>query len=472
MGKEKNKEMRPIAIMAVLLIVGISTLLNENLMNVAFPILAADFQVPISLIQWMTTGFMLIMGIFVPITAYLLRKFPMRKIFFTAIALFLIGTLIAALANHFPQLLTGRLVQAVGTALFVPMIINTVLHIAPREKLGFYNGLVMLVLMTAPAIGPTLSGYILGALGWRWLFWISLPLPIVAACFAYFVLPNIVELTNPKLDILSVFLTVIGFGGVVFGLGSAGTYGFFSPWVLVPLALGVIGLFFYARRQLHLEDPLLDLRILANRKYRLGYLFIIINFANIFGFVFLMPLYMQEVLGLEVVTVGLLLLPGGLINGMLSPVAGKIYDRFGMKSVPIGIFLLIVSLSLFAFVMDKEPASLVLMGIVILFNLGCPFVMSPSQTYSLMSLKPAEYPHGTALTSTSQQVFGAVGTAAYVTILYSVQRFSLAQGMGAATAFIHGGRSALILSIVVLFLLFIAAVTVNRKMHKEREAAS
>ncbi len=457
-------EIRPIAIMSVLLAVGFSTLLNENLMNVAFPTFAIEFQVPITTVQWMTTGFMLIMGICMPITAYLLRKFPMRKIFFTAITLFIAGTLVAATAISFPQLLAGRLIQAVGTALFVPMVINTVLHIAPREKLGFYNGLVMLVLMTAPAVGPTASGYIQGAFGWRGLFFISLPVPIIAAFAGFFLLRNIMERTNPKLDLLSVLLTALGFGGIVFALGSAGRYGFFSLRVAVPLVIGLVGLFFYSRRQLRMKEPFLNIRILSNPAYRRGLIFLVLTFANIFGFVFVLPLYMQEVMGLKVVYVGLLLLPGGLLNGFMAPVAGNIFDRFGLKSVPVGFALLILALGLFAFLATREPLPIMMMVVHILFNMGAPLVMSPSQTYALTNLEPMEYPHGTALTSTMQQVFGAMGTAVFATMLYSVQRSSIAQGIGETEAFIHGVRGALYFGIIVLVLLFFIALETNRKM--------
>lgn len=455
-----------ILMLVIFVCVGFTTLLNESIMNVAFPVLATTFAVPVTTIQWLTTGFLLVMGICIPMTAYILKKFPLRKVFFFAVTVFILGTVIGGSATNFVMLISGRLIQAIGTACFVPMIMNVILLKAPQNKIGLYIGFVNLLLMAAPALGPVLSGYLVEWLNWRWLFFILLPVPLISLVCGYILLQNVIENTNPKLDVASVMLTVIAFGGIIFGVGNAGDYGFTAPIVYVPLLIGLVGLVFFIRRQLQLSEPFLDLRVMAVPRYRLGIGLAITAAFTLFGWILTLPLYVQVALDYSTITAGMILLPGGLVNCAMALVAGRMYDRFGIRFAFLGFFLAGCAFLVF---LAGTFWSMPLWGFVainILFNFGLPMAMTPCNTFALTSLSPASYPHGTAFSSTLFQIFGALGTAIFVTIIYAVQSTPWQPTATEADAFIGGVQTALICGSVILLALS-ATTFIKGKRYKK-----
>ncbi len=241
----KNKETNMFKtgpILTVLLIGAIAAILNQTVLNVALPTLSEEFKVSTATAQWLITLYMLVNGIFIPITAFLMARFSTRQLFFTSMIVFSIGTLICGVAPSFTLLLAGRVVQAIGAGIVMPLLISVVFRLFPMEKRGAAMGIVGVAIMFAPAVGPTLSGFLITTLSWRFIFFAILPFSLSALIAAFFVLKNVSEPRPAKLDILGVITSTFGFGGILYGFGIAGKAGWGSLTVIIPLTIGVISL--------------------------------------------------------------------------------------------------------------------------------------------------------------------------------------------------------------------------------------
>ncbi|WKB35682.1 DHA2 family efflux MFS transporter permease subunit [Terrilactibacillus sp. S3-3] len=314
-------------IITVALIIGaFVAILNETFLNIALSDLIRYFNVSATTIQWLTTAYLLVIGILMPVTALLSGWLTTRQMFLGAMSLFLAGTLICALSTSFSFLLIGRIIQAAGSGLILPVMMNTLLLITPPEKRGGAMGLIGLVIMFAPALGPTLSGLILSIFSWRWLFYLVIPLAVFSIVFASRYLKNVSEVTRPKVDILSIVLSTIGFGGLVYGLGSGG-----GRLGTVFLIAGAVALLLFVWRQLTAPSPILDLRAFKYPMFALSTFILVLVMMTLFATMILLPLYLQRALLLTSLAAGAVLLPGGLINGLLSPVMGTFFDRFGPR---------------------------------------------------------------------------------------------------------------------------------------------
>ncbi|MNX23777.1 putative multidrug resistance protein EmrY [compost metagenome] len=416
-------EIKRLPIVISLMIGAFLALLNETLLGVALTDLMQDLKVSYSTIQWLTTGYMLLIGILVPVTALLIQWFTTRQIFISAMVLFFAGTLIAGLSPSFGVLLVARLVQALGTGLLLPVMMNTILTIYPPEKRGAAMGTIGLVIMFAPAIGPTLAGLILDSLNWRWLFFSVLPLALFSIIFAFIYLRNVSEVTRPKVDILSILLSTVGFGGIVYGFSSAGDplVGWSSPLVITCLIAGFIGLLLFVLRQIKLTEPVLDMRTFKYPMFSLAVILMVILMMTLFSTLTLLPMFMITGLALKAFTVGLILLPGGIINGLMSPVTGRLFDKFGPRALVIpGIVIMTLSLWMFTRVTTTSEVFVIIILHSVLM-IGLSMVIMPAQTTGLNQLPRNLYPHGTAIMNTIQQVAGAVGTALFISIMSSGQ---------------------------------------------------
>jgi len=306
--------------------------LNETLLNVALPTLMWEFSVDKTTVQWMATGFLLVMGALAPLTASLVQWLDTRRLTFVTLGTFLAGSLICAAAPIFGLLLTGRLVQAVSAALIMPLFMNATLAIYPPERRGKVMGLVAMVFGVAPALGPTISGFIIDHFGWRWLFLLTVPLMLVAVLLVLrYLKVTLVEITRPRIDLLSVVLSVLGFGGLVYGGSTFSEASALQLAVLLPVSLLMVGAFVV--RQFRLKTPLLNLRAFGHAQF--GYA-VIVMASNIFlflGMELLMPMYAQQVLMLSATVTGLILLPGSIVQALLMPVFGTLLDRRGGRFV-------------------------------------------------------------------------------------------------------------------------------------------
>ncbi|TNJ64562.1 multidrug efflux MFS transporter [Paenibacillus hemerocallicola] len=406
-------------IVAALIIGAFVSILNETLLNIAYPEMMKQFDVTASTIQWLSTGYMLIIGILVPVTALLQQWFTTRQMFLSAMTIFLAGTIVCAAAPWFGMLLFGRIVQALGTGLMLPVLMTTILVIFPPEKRGGAMGLIGLVIMFAPAIGPTLSGMIVDSLSWRWLFYLVIPLAVFSIVFAASYLKNVSELTRPKVDMVSILLSSIGFGGIVYGFSQAGEGSWSEPEVFGAIIAGGVSITLFIWRQLVVKEPILELRVFKYPLFSLAMVLILLLMMMIFAVMIILPLYFQTVLLMTAFNSGLALMPGGILNGIMAPISGKLFDNFGPRALVIpGLVLAVLSIGLFIGVGTGADAWYVIILHVILLG-GFSMVMMPAQTTGLNQLPRHLYPHGTAIINTLQQVAGAIGTALFISIMSS-----------------------------------------------------
>ncbi|AYV68004.1 MFS transporter [Niallia circulans] len=413
-------EFKTVPIIASFLIAGFIGLFSETALNMALRTIITDFSINETTVQWLTTGYLLTLGILVPVSGLILQWFTTRQLFITSLIFSISGTLIGAIAPTFTILMVARVVQAIGTALLLPLMFNTILVLIPPHKRGKVMGMMGLVISFAPAVGPTISGLILRSLTWHWIFWISLPLLVVALVFGSIFMQNVTTLTKPKIDILSIILSTIGFGGIVYGFSNAGEGGGWgSLEVIISIAIGLIALILFAIRQVKSEQPMMNLGAFKYPMFVIGLVLVIMIMMVMLSSMILLPLYLQNVLALSTFTAGLLLLPGGLINGLLSPIMGSLFDKFGPKWLVIP-GLALATLALFGFsTIDIDTSSGFIIALLIVLMIGVSMVMMPAQTNGLNQLPPELYPHGTAIMNTLQQVGGAIGTAIAISLLAS-----------------------------------------------------
>jgi MFS transporter, DHA2 family, lincomycin resistance protein len=407
------------AILITFMIGAFFAILNETLLNIALTELMEVFGVNAPTVQWLATGFMLVMGVLMPISALLIQWFTTRQMFIGVMTIFLIGTTIAAGAMNFPMLLAGRMIQAVGTGLLIPVIMNALLLIYKPEVRGKIMGTFGLVIMFAPAIGPTLSGVIVDMLGWRWLFITVIPFSIFSILFAWKYLQNVGEVTRPGVDVWSIILSSIGIAGIVYGFSSAGENGegFTSSKIILIILISAVSLVWFVLRQLKLDEPLLDVRVFKYKSYARGVILFIIVIMAMFASEIVMPMYLQGPLGYSAKIAGLLLLPGALLNGLMSPVMGSLFDKFGPRKLIIpGTIVLSGVIFFFSNINEATPIWLFIV-VYVLLMLSISAIMMPAQTNALNELPKNLYPHGTAIANTLQPVSGALGVSIFVSIM-------------------------------------------------------
>ncbi|MDR7071647.1 DHA2 family efflux MFS transporter permease subunit [Fictibacillus barbaricus] len=407
-------------LLVMIMILGVFVaILNETLLNVALSKIMNDFGITPSTAQWLTTGYLLVIGVLIPVTAFLIQRFTTRSLFLGAMTLFTVGTLVAAISPGIEVLIFGRLLQAAGTGLLFPLLTNVVFSIVPFEKRGSAMGTIGVVITFAPAIGPTLSGIIVEHFSWRVLFYGVLPIALIVIIFAYAKLKNVTETTNPKVDLFSLLLSTLGFGGIVYGFSSSGEAngGWMSNHVLLPIAIGTVSLIVFTWRQLTIAQPLLDLRTFKYSIFRMSTVIMMIVMMSMFSAMMLLPIFLQNALSYSPFEAGLIMLPGGIVMGIMSPITGRLFDKFGAKWLAlIGLGLIAITLWQFASITLTTPY-ITIMIFNTLLMLGISMVMMPIMTNALNELPPPLYPHGTAIITTLQQVAGAIGTALLVSIM-------------------------------------------------------
>jgi EmrB/QacA subfamily drug resistance transporter len=423
----------PYGLLAVLMIGAFITFLNNTLLNIALPSIMNDLHTDPSTVQWLATGFMLVNGILIPTTAFLIQKYSVRHLFIGAMGLFLAGTVLAGFAHAFPLLLSGRMIQAAGSAIMMPVLMNVMLVSFPVEKRGAAMGVFGLVLMGAPAIGPTLSGWIVEHYDWRMLFHFVTPIAAVVLLVGFFLLKDRKEKSNLRLDGFSLVLSSVGFGGLLYGFSSAGSRGWGHPLVYLTIAAGVLALAWFILRQSRLERPMLNFAIFQYPAYSLAAAISGVVTMAMFSGMLLLPLYVQSIRGISPIDAGLMMMPGALLMAVMSPVTGRLFDKFGGRALSI-VGLLIMTVTTYfltRLTMETTYAELTIIHTIRMF--GMSMVMMPVSTNGLNQLPARFYPHGTAMNNTLQQVSGAIGTAFLVTIMSNRQEGYAADALGRLT---------------------------------------
>ncbi|MGO2540392.1 MAG: DHA2 family efflux MFS transporter permease subunit [Specibacter sp.] len=446
----------------VLLVSAFVVILNETIMNVALPRLMNEFQVSPSAIQWLATAFMLTMSVVIPATGYLLTRFPIRTVFVLAMALFSAGTLLAGVAPGFEVLLVARVVQASGTAIMMPLLMTTILDLVPSHRRGAVMGNVSIVISVAPAIGPTLSGVILHSLSWRFMFLFVLPIAVAALILGSRLLPTDSKRSSSKFSIPSVLISIPAFGGLVYGLSGIGSPDAATKQVaIIALVVSLVSLAGFVLLQLRLQRKdaaLLDMRPFLHRQFTLALALMVMAMVALFGVIILLPMYLQNVRGLDVLTTGLLMLPGGLLMGLLAPWVGKLFDKVGARPLlmPGGLLL---SAILFGYTQLNESTPLVvIIGLHLLMSIALAFIFTPAFTAGLNPLPHSLHSHGSAVLSTLQQLGGAAGTALLVGVMSAGTIAAAAAGKNEIAAQTSGfSNGFLVAAFVSLGIVVIAA---------------
>ena len=464
-GARVSPGRRPLVI-GLLLVSTFVVFLNETIMGVALPHLMTDLSISAVAAQWLTTAFLLTMAVVIPITGLLLQRFPTRSLFVAAMSLFSLGTLVAALAPGFEVLLAARVIQASGTAIMMPLLMTTVMELVPERERGRMMGNIAIVISVAPAVGPTISGLILSALPWRFLFVLVLPLALAALGLGIAKVENVTETRPAPIDAPSVVLAALGFGGLVLGLSQLGGSGAGAGrTAAITVAVGVVALGVFVWRQLRLQDAnraLLDLRTFRFRTFSVAVTVLGIAMVALFGTIILLPMYMQDVLGMDVLRSGLLLLPGGLVMGLLGPVVGRLYDRVGARPLLIpGVALVAVVLWGLTTVRVGTPWGFLLAAHIGL-SIGLAFTFTPLFSAGLGALPERLYSHGSATIGTVQQVAGAAGTALFIAVMSGVAASHGAAGADQVHALADGIRTAFLYGAVIATLGVVAAFFVGR----------
>lgn len=417
MNNDLTMKKPPYGMIAILFVGAFVAFLNNTLLNVALPTIMKDFGITYAKVQWLATGYMLVSGILVPASAFFVTRFKNRHLFITAMSIFTIGTIMAGFAPNFGMLLAGRMVQAAGAASMSPLLMNVMLTSFPKEKRGAAMGIFGLVMIAAPAIGPTLSGYIVEHHDWRMLFQMIIPFAIISLLFGIWKLDNVMETREVHLDVPSVLLSTVAFGGILYGFSTAGDKGWSSPWVYGTIIVGFAALIIFIFKQLRMDQPLLELRIYKYPMFALSSAISVIVSMAMFSGMILTPAYVQSIRGIEPFEAGLMMLPGALAMGIMSPITGKLFDKFGPRILAI-IGLTITTIATFGLTklaMDSSYTFIVSMYTIRMF--GMSMVMMPIMTNGLNQLPQMMNPHGTAINNTLQQVAGAIGSAVLVTFM-------------------------------------------------------
>ncbi|MDY0395877.1 DHA2 family efflux MFS transporter permease subunit [Virgibacillus halophilus] len=417
MNRLRRLKKAPYGIIAVLFIGAFVAILNETLLNIALPSIMKDFGVNATAVQWLTTGYMLINGILIPASAFFIQRFTNRTLFIAAMSLFTLGTALAAFSPSFGVLIAGRMIQASGSAVMMPLLMNIMLVAFPPEKRGTAMGFFGLVMFVAPAIGPTLSGWIVEHYSWRTLFDMMIPIAAVTLLFAIFKLKNLTPQREIKLNILSIILSSLGFGGLLYGFSTASDRGWADPFVYGTIIIGGISLIALILQQLRMKEPLLEFRIFKYPMFALSSVISIVIAMALFSGMILIPIYVQTIRGFSPLDAGLLMLPGAIVMGIMSPITGKLFDKYGPRTMSILGLCILVGTTYFFSKLGLHTSYMQLVMLFTIRNFGMSMVMMPIMTNGLNQLPQKDYPHGTAMNNTLQQVSGAIGSALLITVM-------------------------------------------------------
>lgn len=413
----KAKDYNIFVIAGVFLLGAFICYLNSTFMNVALSDIMKDLNISVSTAQWLSTGYMLTTGIIIPFTAFLIDKFKNRTLFFISIGLFTIGTIIGAFATNFAMLLTARLIQGFASGIIIPLMQTVFMIIFPIEKRGFAMGIVGIVLAFAPAIGPTLSGWIINIYPWRYLFYVTLPFAILDLILGYFLLKNVTENKSVHFDIISFIGSTIGFGGLLFGFSNAGNYSWTDINVYLPLIIGIVFLIIFVWRQLNMEEPMLNLAVFKSTVFTFATIISMIAYAGLISSELILPMYLEDVRGSSAFDTGLTLMPGAIVMGIMNPITGKLFDKFGARYLALtGLTILTLGTFGLSFLSVSTPV-IYIISIYAIRMLGISMLLMPLSTSALNSLHKNLYAHGNAANNTLRQVAGSIGTSLIVTLM-------------------------------------------------------
>jgi EmrB/QacA subfamily drug resistance transporter len=405
-----------IPLLIVLMLGLFLAILNQTLLNVAIPHLITAFGVTTNTAQWLLTGYMLVNGVLIPLSAFLIERFGVRLLFLIAMFCFTLGAFICSIAPSFSVMLTGRLIQAIGGGVLSPLVMTIILYIFPPHMRGKGMGIFGLAMMFAPAIGPTLSGWVVQNYDWHLLFTGMVPLGVIVLVVAFFMLRNIEEPKKIKFDAIGTLTSLVGVGTLLYGLSEAGNDGWTDPVVLVNMIVGLVLIAVFVVQQLQSKNPMLDMRVFKYGIFSLSNVISVIITVSMYAGMFLLPIYLQNIRGYTPLQSGLMMLPGALVMLIMSPISGTLFDKVGPR--PLAIFgMLLTTVTTFEFTkLTAETSYSHILVVYVLRSFGMSFLMMPIMTAGINQLPRQLNSHGTAMSNTLRQISGSMGISIMTTI--------------------------------------------------------
>jgi EmrB/QacA subfamily drug resistance transporter len=440
------------------------SVLTQFLLITAFPEIMAEFEINASQVQWLTTSFMLAIAILIPMTAYLIDKFKTRTLMITAMLLFFVGTLLGLFSPSFEVLLVARIIQGISSGIMMPLMQTILFLVYPREKRGYAMGLAGLVINVAPAVGPPISGVLINHFEWRSVFLFTLPVAAIILVFIFLFMRNVTEQRETEIDFLSIFLSSIGFGGVLYGFNvieseTAGNAAILS------ISAGLVAIILFVVRQLRLKTPILELRVLKVPVFALVTIISIISFSLLISIETILPMYVQNAQQLSPLYAGLVVAPGALTLAVMSLFAGNLYDKYGGKIITIiGFVLLSVSTLWYYFGLETTSSFIFTSFLFMISMAGVALINMPIMTAGINALPDKLIPHGTAIINTARQFGGSLG----LTFIIS---FITMAASGTETAvplnFLNGVKTAFF----VAFLFSVTGLVLSLLLKRDKQSA-
>ena len=460
--KREIKDGQRAMIFLCLVVSGISSSVLATAMTTALPGVVEYFGISTSVGQWITSGYSLAMGMIMPLTAFLITRFPTKRLYLTGIGAFIAGLLVSIFAGDFALMMVGRVLQACGNGVLMTAAQVVIMTIYPIKKRGTMMGTYGLATTAAPVVAPTIAGLMIDAFGWKSIFYVSLVIMILSFIISCIVFDDVLELQDKKFDVVSFVESIVAFGGVTLGIGNLSTFGILSIEAGVPLLLGAVVCVFFVTRQCRLEKPFLDVKILVNRNYAVSVISSMVLYLVMMGSSVIMPLYVQSVMGYSAVVSGLVTLPGSLATALVSPFAGKLYDEIGIKKIFVAGAAALVISNIGMFFLSMETPLWTAAALNVIRNISIGSLMMPLLTWGTSNVHPTKMADASSLLTSLRTIAGSIGSAVFVGIMTMVAASS-AETYG-DNAMMHGmNMSFFWMAVGAAVLLLIAVFAVREK---------
>lgn len=439
--------------------------ISQSSLSTVYPTFMRDFGISASTVQWLTTGFMLTMVVMMPISPWLLNNIGFKKLFLAVLILFDVGSIIIYFAPDFTIMMIGRLIKAAAVGVLFPSYQSILLTITPEEKRGSTMGVVGLVMGSALASGPIISGVVLKFTDWHGLFAVFITVATILILLSFFTIKDVLVNKPSKLDLISI-VTLLGFAGILYVVNEIGkpnvnwTFG----WLL--LAISVLAVAYFVYRQFHLTTPLLELRVLKTFNYDLAIFLTAISYVALIVVTIIFPLYYQGVLKVSPFVSGMSLVPGAVFLSILNPLTGRLAEKIGYKHIMLfGMGMIVVGWLILA-VVNAKLNLLTMILIAALIEGGNAFVMMPAVTLGANSLPNDLITHGTAVITTVRQILGSAGVAITTLVLSNVTAAQLKAGVPTLSASLRGYHTVFWLMLAIEIVGFILALMLRDERQK------
>lgn len=423
MGREQARHLssaRRTMIFVNLVVSGIASSTLSTAMNTALPDVTAYFGVDASIGQWVTSGYSLAMGVVMPLTAFLITRFPTRRLYMAGIGCFIAGLLLSIFANGFALMMVGRVLQACGNGVLMSAAQVVILTVYPLERRGAMMGTYGLATTAAPIVAPTVAGLMIDAFGWKSIFWLALAIMACSLVCSALVFDDVLELQDKRFDVVSFVESVVAFGGVTLGVGNIGAYGLASVEAGLPLLVGAAVCVLFVVRQCGMDKPFLDVRILTNRNYAVSVAASMVLYLVMMGSSVMMPLYVQSVMGYSAVVSGLVTLPGSLATALVSPFAGQLYDRMGIRRIFIVGAVALVASNAGMCLLTLDSPLWIAAALNVVRNVAIGSLMMPLLTWGTSNVDQSKVADASSLLTSLRTIAGSIGSAVFVGVMTAV----------------------------------------------------